>query len=297
MDGSGKIQPLLAKPGTYNTPRFSPDGNWLALSVTGGKGTDLYLYDWHHDTMPRLTFNAKGSSLPTWTPDAKHIAFATPDGLWWVRADGAGEPLQLLESRNPIFPNSFSPDAKRLAYAETTAQTRTDILTLPLDMSDSEHPKPGKPESFLSTPAAESFGIFSPDGRWIAYASDESGQPEVYVRPFPGPGGKWQISTGGGLVSVWSRDGHELFYVSLDDRIMVADYTAKGDSFSYSKPRLWSDMQIFEAGGRRFFDLAPDGKRFAVFPRPDLSEEKQGNVHITFLLNFPDELRRRVPGK
>jgi len=90
MDSSGKTEPLLAKPGTYFSPRFSPDGNWLALSMTAGKGTDLYVYDWRHDTMPRLTFNANANLDPVWTPDGKHIAYEAPDGLWWVRADGAG---------------------------------------------------------------------------------------------------------------------------------------------------------------------------------------------------------------
>ncbi len=94
---------------------------------------------------------------------------------------------------------------------------------------------------------------------------------------------------------MWSRDGRELFYANLDNRIMVAEVTAKGDSFSNSKRRLWSDRQILDAGGRRYFDLAPDGKRFAVLARPETNEEKPGNVHITFLLNFFDDLRRRMP--
>jgi hypothetical protein len=152
----------------------------------------------------------------------------------------------------------------------------------------------GKPEPFLRTAANEGFGTFSPDGLWMAYASDESGSTEVYVRPFPGAGGRSQISTGGGSVPIWSRDGRELFYATLDNRIMVTEYTARGDSFSHTKPRLWSDQQIFTPGGRRYFDLHPDGKCFAVFPRPE-SSEKPGNLHVTFLLNFFDEVRRRAP--
>jgi hypothetical protein len=128
----------------------------------------------------------------------------------------------------------------------------------------------------------------------MAYASNESGRYEVYVRPFPGSGGKWQISTGGAIHTVWSRDGRELFYGSSDSKLMVSEYTAKGDSFTYSKPRLWSDKQL-RGGNRPFFDIAPDGKRFAVFPRAESVDEKSGNVHVTFLFNFFDELRRRVP--
>jgi hypothetical protein len=124
----------------------------------------------------------------------------------------------------------------------------------------------------------------------------------VYVRPFRGGAssgsGKWQISTAGGAYPMWSSNGRELLYESLDDRIMVSTYTAKADSFAADKPRLWSDTQILDPGAAlvlRNLDLAPDGKRFAVFPRPDATGEQKGSVHVTVLLNFFDELRRRVP--
>jgi hypothetical protein len=138
--------------------------------------------------------------------------------------------------------------------------------------------------------------------RWIAYSSDETGPYEVYVRPFPGGApsgsGKWQISVGGGAHPMWSRNGRELFYEATDNRIMVTTYTARADSFAADKPRPWSNTQILDptgAGGPWDLDLAPDGKRFAVFPRPEASGEQKGSVHVTVLLNFFDELRRRVP--
>jgi serine/threonine-protein kinase len=136
--------------------------------------------------------------------------------------------------------------------------------------------------------------VFSRDGRWVAYASNESGTYEIYVRPFAGPGGKWQISTGGSLYAFWSQDGRELFYETLDNHIMVVDYTTKGDSFMPGRPRLWSEEQIYDTGTINAA-LAPDGKRFAVFPRPETAEEGKGSLHVTFLLNFFDELRRRIP--
>jgi serine/threonine-protein kinase len=243
--------------------------------------------------MPRLTFTGKANYNPVWAPDGKHIAYDASDGLWWVRADGAGEPQRLLESKG-VGASSFSPDGRHLIYIGSSPETKYDILTLPLDLSDPEHPKPGKPEPFLSTPANELYATLSPDGRWMAYASNESGRYEVYVRPFPGPAGKWQISTGGAVHTVWSRDGRELFYGSSDSKLMVSEYTAKGDSFTYSRPRLWSDKPL-RGGIRPYFDIAPDGKRFAVFPLPESVDEKSGNVHVTFLFNFFDEVRRRVP--
>ena len=137
--------------------------------------------------------------------------------------------------------------------------------------------------------------MFSPDGRWIAYRSNESGAYEIYVRPFPaGRGGKWQISTGGGLYGIWSNNGRELFYETADNRIMVVEYTVNGDSFLPGKPRLWSEKQIYYAGVTNLA-LAPDGKRFAVFPMPEDAGPGKGSVRVTFLLNFFDELRRRMP--
>jgi Tol biopolymer transport system component/predicted Ser/Thr protein kinase len=304
MDSTGKMQPLLAAPGQYHTPRFSPDGQRLALSVgPSGTGGDVQVYDWQRDRMTRLTFT-QTNVFPIWTPDGRHIAFTSqPPGasfLQWIRADGAGEAQTLLESKVVLAAYSFSPDGKRLAYTEQAVETGNDLWTLPLDGSDSDHPQPGKPELFLRTRFNELEPAFSPDGRWIAYTSNESGRYEVYVRPFPGGApsgsGKWQISTGGGWHPIWSRDGRELFYETLDNRIMVSTYTAKADSFAADKPRPWSNTQILDPNARLWnLDLAPDGKRFAVFPRPDATGEQKGSVHVSVLLNFFDELRRRVP--
>jgi serine/threonine-protein kinase len=125
--------------------------------------------------------------------------------------------------------------------------------------------------------------------------SYESGSPEVYVRPFPGPGGKWQVSTGGGGYPKWSRNGKELFYETLDNKIMVVTYTASGDSFQADKPHLWSPGQFTELGvGNSNFDLHPDGKRFAVLKAPSTEQAAAVNK-VSFILNFFDELRRKVP--
>jgi len=134
---------------------------------------------------------------------------------------------------------------------------------------------------------------FSPDGRWLAYDSDESGTREVYVRPFPGPGGKWQVSTGGGYPK-WSRNGKELFYRTQDSKIMVVTYTASGDSFQADKPQLWSPGQFTDVGiGNYNYDLHPDGKRFAVLKAG--TEQAPAVNKVSFIFNFFDELRRKFP--
>ena len=147
---------------------------------------------------------------------------------------------------------------------------------------------------FLSSPFEEREPMFSPDGRWLAYWSNESGREEVYVRPFPGPGGKSVISTGGGSSPTWSRTKRELFY-ALNSQIMVVSFAVEAESFRAEKPRLWSDAHYQQRGlFNRMFDLHPDGIRFALSP----AEQAQGGVnpnHLTFIFNFFDELRRIAP--
>jgi serine/threonine-protein kinase len=295
LDSSGNIKPLPVAAGPHLGPRFSPDGRRLVFFDSNGRG--VFIYDLQRDTTIQLSANSKYSTEAVWAPDGSHIIFATrAEDRWtllWVRTDGAEEPLKLLESPQYLVPWSITRDGKRLAYFEISSNTLNDLWTVSLDTSDPAHPKVGKPEIFLQTPANEVVPSFSPDGRWVAYRSNESGIDEIYVRPFPpGSGGKWPISTGGGLYGEWSKNGHELFYETADNRIMVVDYTANGSAFVPGKPRLWTSRRIFFPGLHNL-DLQPDGKRFVVFAMPEDSGEKRP-VRVTFVLNFFDELRRRV---
>ncbi len=301
LDSAGKTSPLRAgsaPQGRYFTPRLSPDGKRIALTVAG-VNMDLWVYEWERDTMSRLTFAPEADSYPVWSPGSKHIVFSSMRGgsigsLYWMRADGAGDAVRLTESAYQQFPFSISPDGKWLAYQEQRPESSWDLWIMPLDLSDPDHPKPGKPEPFLVTPTVESQPRFSSDGRWLAYASQESGASEVYVRPFPGPGGKWQISTGGGLMPVWSPNGRELFYRTQDSRIMVAEYTTTGDTFTAGKPRLWSERRFFDTGTFPNFDIAPGGKRFLVMAQPSGEGQQKPSTQLVFLLNFTDELRRKA---
>jgi serine/threonine-protein kinase len=294
LDGTGKAQPLLAKPGAYGRPSMSPDGQRLALEVTEGSGTDIWVYDWQRDTMTRLTFTGNADG-PVWGPDGRYIAFRTAgEGMSVTRSDGSGKPQPLTQSKNNPAPWSFTPDGKRLAFLELGPATSYDLWTVPLE-SDSAGLRAGKPEGFLQTPADERYPSFSPDGRWMAYSSDESGTFQVYVRAFPDKGGKWQVSNSGGAYPMWSRTGRELLFEALDNHIMAAAYTEKGDSFVADKPRRWSEKQI---GGSvtntRNVDLAPDGKRIVALMPVETAEGQKAQNQVIFLENFSDELRRKV---
>jgi serine/threonine-protein kinase len=294
LDSAGKTQPLLAKPGVYGRPSLSPDGQRLALQVTDGSGTDLWVYDWQRETMTRLTFNGNAQG-PVWSPDGLYIVFHVDgQGMSAIRSDGAGQPQVLTQSKNVQYQWSFTPDGKRLAFMESDSKYQYDLWTVPLE-SGSAGLQAGKSEVFLQTPAAEMDPCFSPDGKWLAYSSNESGTAQIYVRAFPDKGGKWQISNSGGAYPIWSRSGHELFFESLDQRIMAASYAVKGDSFVADKPRMWSEKPLGGTVGNRNVDLAPDGKRIAALMPAEAREAEQSQNHVIFLENFFDELRRRAP--
>jgi serine/threonine-protein kinase len=234
-----------------------------------------------------------------WAPDGKHLVYWNNRKIWWNRADGGGQPQELLASG---IPSSFSSDGRYLAYADGAMEgVAQAIRILPVDASDPEHPKPGKPEIFLATKVAYREPAFSPDGHWIAYASiDLKKGLDVFVRPFPKQDNADQVrvSVNGGRHPVWSPNGKELFYMSEEGRIMSVPYSIKGSEFVPGQPRQWSDIGLNLARIQRPMDLAPDGKSFAVMPGTAVDAgPAKGNVHVTFLLNFFDEVKRRMPAK
>ncbi len=302
IDGAGKLTPLHAAVASYKEPRFSPDGKRLAYSMASGASgatSDIWVKDLDRDTPSRLSFlSGTVVSSPVWTPDGKQIVFNSTmgaggaSGLYMIRSDGAGEAQRLTSAMRSQYPYSISPDGKRLAFSGN-AGSNFDLFTAVLE-GDAAHPKLGKPDLFLGTPFGEIYPAFSPDGRWMAYSSNESGTYEIYVRPFPGPGGRWQISSGGGIAPVWSKDGRELLFTGADGRPMAVSYSARGDSFTAAKPRVWSEVRLQAGADVQDFDIAPDGKHIvAVLPEQDEKQTKQN--HLTVLFNFADELRRKAP--
>jgi len=297
IDRDGKTAPLRSTPANWTSLLFSPDGSKLAMDISDGKQRDVWIYEWARDALLRLTFDPTDDVNPIWTPDGRRVAFGSKRGgntfynLYWQPADGSGDAQLLLESRDShLIPGSWHPSGRYLAYHRIPQPNNGDLMILPLEGSDSAGWKAGAPTVFVKTPAGEQSPTFSPDGRWIAYFSDESGRNEVYVRPFPGPGGKWQVSTQGGTYPTWSRTRQELFYATLDQHIMVVPYRVEGSSFQAGKPIQWTET-AFTTGGFRRFTLNPAGDRFAIGKQP----EAQNNGQIVFIFNFFDELRRIAP--
>ena len=287
LDASGKTQPLLAKPDAYVRPSLSPDGRKLAIGTS-----DIWVYEWQRDTMTRLTFGTGTSIYPVWSPDGRYIIYeAVGVGIFWTRSDGSGKPQPLTQNKDIQYPWSFTPDGKRLAFMDGNPETSFDLWTVALE-SDVAGIRAGKPEPYLQTPADERYPSLSPDGRWMAYSSTESGVFQVYVREFPDKGGKWQISNGSGLYPVWSRGGRDLFFRTEDNQIMVASYAVKGDSFVADKPRVWSEKRIAPIAAN--YDLAPDGKRIAALMPVETEDGQRAQSHVIFLENFFDEVRRKV---
>jgi serine/threonine-protein kinase len=285
---TSKKAPLQATPGAYQTPRLSPDGQRIAYVISEGANQDIWVFDLRRDAPRKLTFGGVNAS-PVWSPNGQYIVFEKiGQGLFQARADDASQPQALMLRSIPQLPSSFSPDGQQLAYFEGSR-----IWALPLQDQGGQL-KAGTPEQIIKSTFGDQWPSISPDGRWLAYQSTQSGKFEVYVQTFPpsatSSGGKWQVSNNGGTFPRWSRTGHELVYQS-GDQLMAVSYTANGTTFIADKPRVW----IASLSGASGWDLAPDGKRVVALIPERTVKAPSPEHEIVMLQNFADELRRRVP--
>ncbi len=290
VNRNGAEHPVAAPAHAYQFPHLSPDGRQIAVGVVEQESQN-WLYDLTRETLTRFAFEGKFNNNPIWTRDGKRIAFQSNQSnkegaanIYWQLADGSGGQERLTTSDYPNAPLSWSLDGQLLAFTEINPATGYDIWVLRL--SDR------KAQPFLRTPFNESVPQFSPDGRWLAYISDESGRWEIYVQPYPGPGGKWQISTEGGTEPVWNPNGRELFYRSGDKMMAVEIVTQPG--FSAGKSRVLFEGR-YEPTPATFpdYDVTPDGQRFLMLKPAE--QEGGAPTQINVVLNWFEELKRRVP--
>ena len=285
VDRKGNVQPLPVPAQSYLRPRLSPDGKRVAVGIGPAGGGDVWVYSLEGKTLTRLTFDGR-YNYPVWSPDGKHVAFGTNKGLeriQWKAADGSapGEPLSTGSVQQ--IPESWTPDGELLAFSQFGQGTRGDIWLLPVKGDR-------KPRPFLQTVANEYGPAFSPDGRWLAYVSEESGRNEVYVQTFPGPGGKWEVSTEG-RDPVWSRNGRELFYRAANNFMVVSVEILP--TFSAGQPRLLFQKNFAYARDLTSdFDVSPDGQRFLMIQN---AAGESAPTQIDVVLNWFDELHRLAP--
>ncbi len=296
VDREGREEALAAEPRAYTYPRISPDGTRLALDVRDQE-QDIWIWDFARETLTRLTFDPGGDYYPTWTPDGLQVAFASsregPNfNVFWKAADGTGPVERLTESASLLMPQTFSPDGTQLVFRENSAASGPGV-NLGVRSMDAD----GTSESLLATEFNEMNAEISPDGDWLAYQSNASGQPEIYVRPFPDvDDGRWQISRGGGITPLWGPDGRELFYLSLGGQLTAVP--VETDPFAPGNPEVVFATRYLSSGGGvaagRTYDISPDGKRFLMIKEGGAGEETEP-TQLILVQNWLDELKRLVP--
>jgi serine/threonine protein kinase len=304
VDRKGQESPIEAPPHIYAYPKISPDGTKVAVTANISNNTDIWIWDLLRKTLTRLTFDPGPDLQPIWTLDGEKVLFnalLVRNGIYWKAANGTGEEEKLVSEPNrALNPFSWSVDGKNLVVS-SSADLKFDI-----SMVSMEGERPIIP--LLQTEYNEAHPQVSPDGRWLAYCSNESGNVEVYVRPFPDMNaGRWQVSTSGGNSPRWSPDSRELFYLvgeTETEAVMVVSVETE-PTFKPGTPQILFPARYvgaFPANGIPW-DIHPDGKRFLMMKAPESTTETAGEAEaapagprrITIILNWDEELKQRVP--
>ncbi len=285
-DRSGRQTSLLGAEGMYFNVAFSPDGRHAAVDAgAAGIGrVDIWIYELARNLRSRFTFDAALDREPVWSPDGTRIAFSSnrkgPFNLYQKSFTGTGLEEVLLESSEHKRPWGWSPDGRLFLY-ETfgNPKAKSDLWVLPL--SGDRRPLP-----YQQTPFFEGQARFAPDGRWIAYVSDESGQPEVYVAAFPAPGRKWLVSSGGGSTPRWRRDSREIYYLAIDGKLMAVEVRPSAASFEVGALKVLFPTRPIRTGSA--YDVTPDGKRFLV----NSLAGKADTTPVTLVVNWTAGLKK-----
>ena len=278
----GVESPINDTPRPYQNPRLGPDGNRIVVEVAGG---GLWLQDVARSTFTRFTSTETiGNTWAVWTPDSR-VVFRTLAGLWLIDPNGGRQPQPIPGTSITDLPTSVSPDGHTLAFIRQAGETGGDLYTMSLDGTT-------KPRLLVGTRGYDGGGQFSPDGRWMAYVSNESGQFEVYVHPYPGPERKLQVSTQGGTHPKWNQNGKELFYRS-GNKMMAVDVSTHAGDIVLSQPRVLFEQRFAFGGAQTIpnYDVSGDGQRFVMI------KDDSASGRLNVVLNWTEELKARVPVK
>jgi serine/threonine-protein kinase len=303
VDRQGREQPINVAARAYYVPRISPDGTRVALEIRD-QDNDIWVFDFVRQTLERRTFDPGIDGLPVWMPDGRSFIFSSRRGggggtnLYRQAADGTGTAERLTRSADSQFSLSISPDGRSLIFGVAPAKTLWDIQVL--DLKTGGNPEQAHIRTLIQTPFSEQNADVSPDGRWVAYQSNESGSFQIYVRPFPNVDtGHWQVSADGGTVPVWSRNGRELFYIDGRNTMTAVPVHATGATFSQGNATKLFNVRYFTAIGNRSWDVTPDGQRFLMI-NDTVAPDRQANAtpaSMIVVLNWFEELKQRVPSK
>jgi Tol biopolymer transport system component len=286
VDRAGKRLSAVGLAGDIGNPALSPDEKRAAVRVLDAQGNrDIWVFDLERGTNTRLTFDPANDNNPIWSPDGSRIAFSSDRNrgsftLYQKLSNGAGAEESMYTGTGVISPTCWSRDGRFIVFQQTNPTTDVDLMVLPLFGER-------KPTSFVTTPATEVHGRLSPDGKWLAYASDESGSFEAYVQAFPGPGGKWQISTRSGLQPVWRADGRELYYLTQDGRMMAVSIDTESGFAPGVPVQLFDRVPVSPASS--LYAVSRDGQRFLL----NLPMNGDRITPLTLVLNWDAEMKRR----
>jgi serine/threonine-protein kinase len=306
VDREGKREPMPLDAGDYGSFQLSPDGRYLAYSIDDGQEHNIWIYEFERGVPTKLTFDASADFFPIWSPSGESIVFTSERddvfNLYWKRSDGGDEAQRLTESPNAQMPFSWHPGGDRLAIYEGTAEGGINLRIVTLEGDERAGWTADRTEDIVATPFAEWCAAFSPDGHWLAYASDESEEWHIYTRRFPEGDGLKQISIEG-LGSgwpVWSRTSDELLFGTMlpgmgrERQVFIARYRIEGENMIPERPVRWEGATYFDRNGAGGYDLHPDGQRLLVRKLAGDAPE-QNFDHVVLFQNFFDYLREKVP--
>jgi serine/threonine-protein kinase len=296
VDRQGKVTPVLPDLADSTSPRFSPDGSRIALIQSARPGSDLWVFDRDNNQLSRLSAGTAVRGNPIWTPDGERITFCQATegeslNIYWMRADGTGGEELLLAGDQLLWPGDWSPDGRTLLfYQYDPGTTDWDLLTLRLPDELGGQPTV---QEFLRTPALEFGGVFSPDGRWVAFMSNESGQNLIYVARTDDPDRRWRVSDLQGRYPRWPRDSSEIFFKS-GNRIISVTVSTERNVFRIVQSREIVAGTFQAYSGLPGYDVSPEGQQVVMFQSQDPSTEAVLR-HVVIQFNGFEELKRLVP--
>ncbi len=288
---SGKKLRSFGQPEVFVVAKMSNDGRTIAMDLyeVTARNADVWLYDVLRNVKTRFTFDGGVDAYPIWSPDGKNIIFSSNRkghyDLYEKLANGASDEQLLYATNQTKTPTDWSMDGKYvLFYATNSQNSKSDIYYIPMTGER-------KPVPFVATEFNEMFASFSPDGRWVAYQSNESGKNEVYVRPFPGPGAKWQVSASGGTNPRWKNNGKEIYYIA-NSRLYEADVNGTGSTFNVGNVREYFDPATvggINVGNGILKDISPDGQSILL----SISKGMMATAPLTLVVNWDEEFRKK----